>query len=538
MIVFLVLIYAGFRYYTSFGNPAAHKDAKDWISSAFLGLAILLGSYLILTTINPQLVFLKLPTREVFFPQPIATTTIAENVLGYTEWPLGGLVGDMFSSERVQRIESVLAGTLVAASDVKTISQALMPPVVSSSCGFTSPGCASGCQGGVCSGNPCPQRGTIEQKRSELQSAINTLNQWMEKVKVEINGSDAEKIIGLKRELDDAQKTEEEIKKCPLGASANGKPQMLLNSNDFSEYRQYLKEAHKIEKTDLTQPVAYILTDNPYSLMNFYCTETIYPVSPASIPEFSLTDINIEGTQETAACGEEISIGQTFDNSQDLTQRIINSLQEVINAVQNEINIAQNLYQITNPEGRCTASNCRPAAPCSEFCGACPPPEGEGGSFDPFLVQEVFAQADCCPYICYPARSPCLGVIFDNATVESLVSQIQEALSKVNSFTKASKDLLEERGIEDRLKISNILTGLKANQREISACYNIKETQLKAESGEEKVLWKELQSCSSVKQAAEQGFPFDDSQGKELGECYGASSGSMDNFFCCETELF
>ena len=50
-----VLIYAGSAYLASAGNPEKTKDAKDQILSAFLGLIILLGSYLILTTINPQL---------------------------------------------------------------------------------------------------------------------------------------------------------------------------------------------------------------------------------------------------------------------------------------------------------------------------------------------------------------------------------------------------------------------------------------------------------------------------------------------------
>ncbi len=51
-----VLVYAGFQYLTSAGNPEKVKDAKDRIASALLGLVILFGSYLILITINPQLI--------------------------------------------------------------------------------------------------------------------------------------------------------------------------------------------------------------------------------------------------------------------------------------------------------------------------------------------------------------------------------------------------------------------------------------------------------------------------------------------------
>jgi len=50
------LIYGGMRYLTSAGNPAVLEDARSQIFAGVLGLIILLSSYLILTTINPQLV--------------------------------------------------------------------------------------------------------------------------------------------------------------------------------------------------------------------------------------------------------------------------------------------------------------------------------------------------------------------------------------------------------------------------------------------------------------------------------------------------
>ena len=61
LIAFGVLIIAGVRHITSAGNPSTMKDAQDQIFSAFLGLLILLCAWIILTTINPQLVILELP---------------------------------------------------------------------------------------------------------------------------------------------------------------------------------------------------------------------------------------------------------------------------------------------------------------------------------------------------------------------------------------------------------------------------------------------------------------------------------------------
>jgi len=59
LITFGSLIYGGARYLTSAGSPAALADARDQIFAAILGLVILLCSYLILTTLNPQLVLLR-----------------------------------------------------------------------------------------------------------------------------------------------------------------------------------------------------------------------------------------------------------------------------------------------------------------------------------------------------------------------------------------------------------------------------------------------------------------------------------------------
>ena len=61
LVAFGALIYGGFRYITSAGAPTTQTEAKDQIFAGIIGLVILLSSYLILTTINPQLVLLKSP---------------------------------------------------------------------------------------------------------------------------------------------------------------------------------------------------------------------------------------------------------------------------------------------------------------------------------------------------------------------------------------------------------------------------------------------------------------------------------------------
>ena len=60
LVAFISFVYGGFRYTASAGNPGNLSDARDQIKASLLGLGLLLGSWLLLTTINPQLVVLQL----------------------------------------------------------------------------------------------------------------------------------------------------------------------------------------------------------------------------------------------------------------------------------------------------------------------------------------------------------------------------------------------------------------------------------------------------------------------------------------------
>jgi hypothetical protein len=65
LVAFGAMIYGGFLYLTSAGDPSKLSNAKDQVIASFLGLIIILSSFLILNTINPQLV---LPTEPLLEP--------------------------------------------------------------------------------------------------------------------------------------------------------------------------------------------------------------------------------------------------------------------------------------------------------------------------------------------------------------------------------------------------------------------------------------------------------------------------------------
>lgn len=62
LISFASLLMGGGKYLTSVGNPARMKDARDQILSGLLGLLLILGSYVLVNVINPEITQLYLPS--------------------------------------------------------------------------------------------------------------------------------------------------------------------------------------------------------------------------------------------------------------------------------------------------------------------------------------------------------------------------------------------------------------------------------------------------------------------------------------------
>ncbi|MCK4805721.1 MAG: hypothetical protein KAS91_00855 [Candidatus Pacebacteria bacterium] len=66
ILAFAMIVFAGFQYLTSGGNTAQQKDAQERIVSAIIGLILLFAFYIILYTINPDI--LKVSTIETTIP--------------------------------------------------------------------------------------------------------------------------------------------------------------------------------------------------------------------------------------------------------------------------------------------------------------------------------------------------------------------------------------------------------------------------------------------------------------------------------------
>lgn len=91
-----ILVYAGLLYITAGGNASRQGDAKQWIWSALIGLTLLFGSYLILNTINPDLLkFQNLDLSQVKVekvaeaPQAAKNLDLPELIGNFYQWALG-----------------------------------------------------------------------------------------------------------------------------------------------------------------------------------------------------------------------------------------------------------------------------------------------------------------------------------------------------------------------------------------------------------------------------------------------------------------
>jgi len=62
---FFMIVWGGVTWLTSAGNPSKISEAKDRLSSAFLGLVLVLASWLILQVINPDITALNLQLSDV-----------------------------------------------------------------------------------------------------------------------------------------------------------------------------------------------------------------------------------------------------------------------------------------------------------------------------------------------------------------------------------------------------------------------------------------------------------------------------------------
>ncbi len=85
LLAFGAIVYGGIKYILAAGNPSGQTEGREWIKSALLGLLLLMGAYLVLNTISPNLTRLSLPALEkIKAPEQVIFYGMAEIPPGRT----------------------------------------------------------------------------------------------------------------------------------------------------------------------------------------------------------------------------------------------------------------------------------------------------------------------------------------------------------------------------------------------------------------------------------------------------------------------
>lgn len=140
------LIYAGILYLTSTGKPEKVLAAREQITQAFLGIIILLSSYLILNILNPQLTTVQLPKLEPpkFIERPEIPAPEVKPLISSidAELPLGRIIEErIFETSRMTRIKENSKTTLEIAQKLKESNEDLKSEVKKCKCKNAKPVC-------------------------------------------------------------------------------------------------------------------------------------------------------------------------------------------------------------------------------------------------------------------------------------------------------------------------------------------------------------------------------------------------------------
>lgn len=96
ILAFGVIVFGGVKYTFNAGNPSSQSDGKEWIKGALWGLGLLAGASIVLNTINPNLVNLKLPKLTPSTPTPTGGASVGVGSVGVDKGVVfgnGGAVG-------------------------------------------------------------------------------------------------------------------------------------------------------------------------------------------------------------------------------------------------------------------------------------------------------------------------------------------------------------------------------------------------------------------------------------------------------------
>jgi hypothetical protein len=176
LIIFFAFIKGGLAYIRSSGNAAKTKLAKEEMFSAVIGVLIVLCSWLLLNTINPELFFYNMKTQVLQITPPAVPAAVTKEGNKILQIPLGvlienALLGDS-AKANITQTDKNLKDFEAKAKELKELSKELKDLALSFTCGDSS---CSGCHGSGYSCGDNYDQSAVDSKIQEINTAIDEL---------------------------------------------------------------------------------------------------------------------------------------------------------------------------------------------------------------------------------------------------------------------------------------------------------------------------------------------------------------------------
>ena len=190
IVCFGVVLWGGVLYLLSLGSAVKMAEGIGKISAGFLGITIILSSYMLIKTIDPQLLALDISKPDIPAPVFPNILPIEEGVVEYVEIPLGDLIEETAEAAKIAKNQADVVRTKT--QEIETKSNVLKGFADDCNCGSIDTencnctgGSCSDCTDGICNGDPCVEvRADINRVTLELNTLIDEL--YLETQKLEI----------------------------------------------------------------------------------------------------------------------------------------------------------------------------------------------------------------------------------------------------------------------------------------------------------------------------------------------------------------
>lgn len=185
LVAFGIIFYGGFRYLISVREPAKMLAARETISGGIYGLLLLLSSYLILVTINPQLTIFRLPALEkIVLPKRETPPFPEKKPFVYLQVPTGKIIEDIIKDQgSFAQAKTTAAETKEAVEKLNELAIKLKRETDKCICGTSKCGPPrDGCRGIDCLKAEC-NKTEIARSREKLENTIKEIGMEAPQIK-------------------------------------------------------------------------------------------------------------------------------------------------------------------------------------------------------------------------------------------------------------------------------------------------------------------------------------------------------------------